>query len=106
MSDSEFLDGAVWIGVFEEGSHLRFTDLDILLVFSNVKSELESLGVLDSDDFTSANDELDWDEDWLLEISAVSFIADYNTSLEVSSFSCVNNDVLFIIEDQSLWWSI
>jgi len=55
---------------------LRFTDLDILLVFSNVKSELESLGVLDSDDFTSANDELDWDEDWLLEISAVSFIAD------------------------------
>lgn len=51
MSDCEFLDCAIWIGVGEEGSHLRFINLDSLLVLSNVKSELDSLGFFDSDNF-------------------------------------------------------
>jgi hypothetical protein len=78
VGDSEFLDWAIWIGVGEEGSHLRFINLDILLVLSNIKSKLDSLGFFYSDYFRSANNELDWDSNGFLKISAFSFIADNN----------------------------
>lgn len=85
MSDCEFLDWAIWIGVSEEGSHLRFINLDILLILSNVKSELDSLGFFDSDYFRSANNEFDWDSNGCLKISASSIIADNNGTREISS---------------------
>jgi len=98
VCDSEFLDWAIWIGVGEEGSHLRFINLDILLILSNVISELDSLGFFDSDYFRSANDEFDWDSNGFLKISAISIIADNNCTREISSCGCVNDDVLVFVE--------
>lgn len=85
VSDCEFLDWAIWIGVGEEGSHLRFINLNVLLILSDVISELHSLGIFDSDYFRSANNEFDWDSNGFLEISAISIIADNNGTREISS---------------------
>jgi len=85
VSDCEFLDWAIWIGVGEEGSHLRFINLNVLLILSNVISELDSLGFFDGDYFRSANNEFDWDSNGFLEISAISIIADNNGTREISS---------------------
>jgi len=97
-SESEFADCAIWIGVGEEGSHLRCINFDIFLILSNVKSELGSFGIFDSNFFSSTNNETDWDCDRFLEISTLSIKADINGTAEISSFGCINNEVLIIVE--------
>jgi len=77
---------------------LRFIDVDVLLIFTNIESEFGLSKVFDCDFFSSTNGECDWDNDLVLKISAFSIIADYNRSAEIKSNRGVNNKVLGIIE--------